>query len=421
MVDMRFLLFIVLLSSLLSCSNSEIQIEEQPLNTLYTLNMDLIDGQHPYFVMLSDQDGENLYDTFSRILNDEIVIELEEETKINVTYGVETNVSFGINTLVDVPSGSTIKTRQRGFVDDECFLYDLPSLISPVKLTITDIGEIDDYHVPFFSYRPLAHEDSTLLILGGVNDDMDMQLTLKEKNTSKYKSYIFKPEDWSAGAADTLVRTISYKEFCQPSIYEIDLGHDLSWALQVSACTEDERLVMVHNWTSWEQYQEAPSVKFFLIDEIPQEQIRIEVFNSRINEGFAHVDLYQETPSSISLLDAEVNFSVVEADRFVLSTPADYTINRCVYEYWAGQASASWDVINLKTADFAFTFPSLPQDYLDRTQFIKNSLNRLQKVFNHKLKFEQNLSNLTEYPYDLRFYGGTASRFDLHMELIKEF
>jgi len=416
---MKRILLLVFVLGIFSCSPEESPIISTEKIIIYSLDIDLISlDMHPYFLMLTNQRGENIFDTIDLRIEKKIEVEIQNGDIIDVTFGIENATSFNIYTLTEIVNGATISLNSSHLIEQSC--VNIPRLSAPaIKLTITDVNEIEEIYSPFYNSQSV-YAINSLELTGITYPELENLLTLREKGSDTFKSYVLNYEEWEQESEDTLVMEISYNDFQQPIIYDINLEISNEWKLKSRACTSDNNVIQLQNFNN-QEVQNTNQVKLFIPQHIEIEEINLNLSNLNGFDLYFHSDLHNDIPETISIFNPEVSYSSISEKFVEFKTNEDYDLNKCTFEYWNENFRGSWEIISKPKTFNTIHLPKLPEEYLNTTVITNDLIRNPTRITNAAVLFPKDEPSTIDYQSIIRSNLLNKLQFDLRNELVHSF
>lgn len=373
--ELKYLLVILQLLIIFSCKNNdEISADS---NEIFIVESEFIGPSSESFISIIKQDGNILFDTIGQDLRKTIKMQILDTDKIDVTYGYENNQGFKIVTYKNIESNFLVSRSNY-----ECN-NEPPFGIGGKRFTleIQGITEYRELYYPFdFKDMPEVDQGGNKIILnGGILNTKDIVVTILGEDY-EYKSIYLKYEDWIDQGDNNFFKSLNIEEFLTPQEYEINLGIDDKWMVNAEIQTNEERLVSISKWVTYDDYQNGDKVKLFLTSEIEMDLMKLEIGNSSILKGYHYLRTIEDIPSQISLYNPEIELLTISSTGYEVNVNEDYNLAKIEYQYIENNWISSWEIFQKSSESLLNELPTIPSEYLSQSILLSNQLSNPERV-----------------------------------------
>lgn len=354
----------------LSCNEDE---TPSVSNTqLFTIETDLGFNNYTGFILVTDQDGNILYESVDEEWDETIELETNPNDIIDLTWGSESETSFRIQTLRDIQSGFHLGPVYRSC--DDAFETGTHYPLQNVELRLEGLTQYSELIIPFAN-KEIEQESDAIIISGVLTNQNDILFTVLPVGSDEYRSITLNYSDWLTENEEIYTRTINIADFVTPEVHEIQLPEENNWIVNADILKLSGKIETISKWSSYNDYQNGNTIKLFLLPGTLFEEIRLEVNSGYKLTGSKYLKVGNSIPASISFPEMEINFQEATNNQINCSNNSVFDLAIFEYQYLNDNIISHWKIYQKSNLSLNYQLPSLPQEFLDQALILNNKLN----------------------------------------------
>jgi len=363
-----------LLLLIFSCGNDDDEtmmpmIEEDN----FIIKSEISSSSYPYFISVSNQDGNILLDTVGANLLGDFIIEKADDDQVDITYGFESDFFFNFRTYRDVKSGFLLSSRPI----TEC-INSFPNTLqksSNIEISIDGLSGFSKLYFPAFSKQSIPDLTNNRTILKGrFTTNSDLQITIKAQGELEYKSIVIKESDWTEITEGNFSFNVNFADFQVAEKHEIQVATTDEMSLNATVLTTDQRTVKISNWSNSNDTHDGGKVTMFLHPTINLDQIKIKVATLDRYNGYETQEVFNEIPESINFFKPIVTINNTEVSSYDVNIVNDYNFAASVFEYQQDLFISSWTIYQNTGTPNTFQLPSIPSTFKEQSPIVNAQL-----------------------------------------------
>ena len=370
-------------------------------NTQFTIHAGEIQGfsGDRYIMATSPTSGEVLFWDVMTSFQDSITFDAGDSETVDLTYASEYGTGFNITTYRDVKSEFKFSRYLYSCFEGQLSFDDLGG--KSVDIIFTGTKEIAEFINPAYDHSDIEvaggaiidHEnkivydsDNNVTVINAVlgSTNMDVQFTFRFIGEQEYKSIIIKREDWVKVDDDNYKLEVEVEDLFMCNVHEIDIGIDGAWIIDSEVLASNGDRISIAQWSHYAQNQMGDRIKLFLQEGLMIDELLLKIRGNNINEGIQFQKVFENIPTTISLLKQGNEVLELTPSTFNFSTTDNYDVVKSSYRYKINNHLSSWDVYQSSSSTTDYTLPIIESGYLDETTFIKSVL---MNPVNFKMQF----------------------------------
>ncbi|MFT4536102.1 MAG: hypothetical protein ACI9P5_003476 [Saprospiraceae bacterium] len=392
---------------LLACNKDELQpdpvseeVETESLKQIFDLSFSSEGSLSSSikFIVLSDLNGEAIYDTIGSELDVSISLSLDTGAVVNATVGFITEEQFSIVSYSDLKSGSEIDLS-RDWETDTCFQSG-PVDRSRATLYITDVAKFYETINPINDSNsdPLLLNGDTLILEGWASSllsDANYQVAIREQEGTQLKSIVIPRQDWNwDNETQSMNHIVSFNDFTSTIEHKIELERNDEWRIKVKVCDKDGRYITTQRETYFSNLQNEESVTVFLNEAIDVSKIKLNIAGNNISSGYSYNWIHNSIPQN---LDFDTNndpvFTKLDIKEFHILNTFNYNLNVLTYEYGGRH---NWTIISKGGQNVKFIKPDLPNQLYETFSSLNDQINNPVSIINTMYRIEGAIDDVTK-------------------------
>ncbi len=373
----------------------------------FVIENEALDKDYPYYryVMLTNQDGEILYETIKPEKTAHIVAKVADGDIVDLT--VLDYRDSNIFTFRNIKSGFHLRAFSSPF-----FEYCLGDFSEGVKLNLKITG-ISDYDELYFGlqYQDIISKYDNSISLGmSYYLKHDRTLTIRPKGSNEYLSYLVRFDDLNFTSYNNATKEISIDDFKPSYIYQVAVSEKGKYSGDLIMWHGD-KFAFTNREKGYKDLNKGEKLKFYVSPELINDMKELDIVkknDKNIRSKKILSDNFLETVSiGSSNIDIDANGT---SYNYSSSTDFDlgwvyYTISdsKTFYFYW--------NVFQSGNDKVSYKLPALKEDVLsqNRRAFLKTP----KRIQFETYKFEMGMENL-DIVFDMcRNYESTYVSKDL--------
>ncbi|MEM9821459.1 MAG: hypothetical protein AAF985_10320 [Bacteroidota bacterium] len=322
-------------------------------------------GGGPLFVLISNQDGEILYDSLGEFINNTISFKAELTDQIDATYGFvdQASETFRITTYRDIKSGFDYKN----FLDRPCQpKINLESEQNSWRyLTIDGLINVEEIYFPT-PWRPQQATQelgSTYILQGTDGSKADHLITVRTGN-GEYRSKLVRHEDWIPNANFDNNLTIHYDDFVPTKVHILELPTFGYWKVEAHLQEASGRVIRTNKWHSFHELATSENIiRLFTLDEIQVSQLFLEVDGYSVDAFVRHVQSYDDFPQSIVFPEQGIEALDLRLNNYDFEVDHDFALlsNQIYYDFDFDFSTPRWRIYQKQESGLDYTLPEIPE------------------------------------------------------------
>lgn len=377
-------------------TNTETEIEEMTQIFDLSFSSDGSTESSVSFIVLSDNNGEVLFDTAGAELDIEISLHLDSSTVVNATTGFVKAEKFSIVSYSEVKSGSQLNLS-REWETHPCFRSG-PVDGSNAKLYITDLNDFYETinSIVGSDSGSLELKGDTLVLEGHVPSwsDGSYQIAIREQENSELMSIVIPRMDWNwDNDSQSMSHTVSFHDFSSTKEHVIDLDRTDRWNLAAKVCDLEGNLIALQSPVSNSKLEDGQNASIYLNEAIEINDLKLYLSNNNYPSSYAHNWIHKSIPDKINLeVDVNPTFNILEVDKFAIFNTFDYNLNVLNYLY---VGDYDWTIISKGGSNVRFVKPELPSQLHETFTYLNDLLQNPYGVTNTMYRTEEELDDIT--------------------------
>lgn len=357
-------------------TEGEVETEQEEVIEIFDFYLDSEGSFYSLadFVVLSNNEGETLFDTFGLDLDIEVEFLLDANEIVNATFGSIKDDEVFIVSYSDIPSASRFNLL-RDWDIDPCFKSS-PVDFAGATLYVTDLEGFNESIDPFLSGWSDFKNDTLVLkgFLSKVNPKTSYQIAIKEEESSDFKSIITPETEWAWDfETQSMSHTLSFNDFSETDVYEIDINRTDKWSAEVKVCNAGDSYIATQSQKSYSEIEAGEKLFVYLNHELELSKLKLNLRGLVFPSLYSYNWIYDHIPSEI-ILDEDIDptFVKLNNDEYHILNTFDYNINVMNYQYGG---SKDWTIISKGGENVRFVKPQLPSQLYDAVEGLHELLN----------------------------------------------
>jgi hypothetical protein len=343
------------------------------------------------FIVLSDINGETLYDTLGSDLDIDINFQLDSSIAVNATIGFVKEDEFSIVSYSRIKSGSQLDLS-RDWETHPCFDSG-PVDGRRAKLYITDVNEFHETinSIAWFPFNSTELKGDTLILEGTPPNQWSnsFQVAIREEENSELMSIVIPKQDWTwDNDSQSMSHTVSFTDFTSTNEHVINLERTDRWDFTAKACDQDGNVVALQS--SNYSTLEVDEISLYLNQAIDVNEIKFHLTNNEYTRNW----IQQSIPNEINIeFTQNPAFSVLEVNEFVILNTYNYNVNVLNYLY---NGYYNWTIISKGGINISFVKPKLPSQLLETFDYLDDVLQNSFGIINTMYRTENPIDDITK-------------------------